>query len=142
MERIGGWRPGGVRRVLIDPGLKGGDPQLEGLDHGEDGRLDIGRRLGPEVIRQWRLGTHPIWCNRPVPKAQALTDRERLRSPISASTASWMARSRSSISACFSGETGAVDMGGSTKVAGFPATIADRPALYKDSTNFRDAHRM
>ena len=79
VERLGGWRLGGVRGVLVEPGLEGGDPLLEGLDQGEDGRLDIGGRLGPEVVRQWWLGAHAIWCNRPRPRAQAPTGRERLR---------------------------------------------------------------
>ena len=72
VERLGGGRPGGVRRVPIDPGLEGGDPLLEGLDQGEDGRLSIGRDLDPEVIGQWRLGTHAIWCNRPSPRRKTL----------------------------------------------------------------------
>ena len=87
VERLGGGRLGGVRGVLVEPGFEGGDPLLEGLDQGEDGRLGIGRDLGPEVIRQWRLGTHAIWCNRPRPRAQAPTGRERLRRSMAATSA-------------------------------------------------------
>ena len=64
----------------MDPGFEGGDPPLEGPDQREDGRLGIGRDLGPEFVRRWRLGTHAIWCDRPRPRAQDPTDRERLRS--------------------------------------------------------------
>jgi len=35
-----------------------------------------------------------------------------------------------------------VGMGGLRLGVGFPATIADCPVVYKDSTNFRDAHRI
>src|SRR5262249_9338631 len=60
----------------------------------------------------------------------------------SASTASWMARARSSTSACLSGGEGAEGMGDSSSGLGFSSTRPANPLMYKDSTNFQDAHRL
>lgn len=73
MERIGAWRLGGIRRVLVEPDRECGDPLLEGMDQDKDGRLGIRRDLGPEFVRQWWLAVHSIRCNRPRSRAQAST---------------------------------------------------------------------
>jgi hypothetical protein len=74
--------------------------------------------------------------------ASSVVARLAASSLISASTASRIALTRSSTSACFSDDRGVDGMMDSASRTRFSSTRPAIPLVYKNSTNFQDAHRQ
>src|SRR5262249_49883743 len=73
--------------------------------------------------------------------ASSVVMRLAASSSISAATASWISRASRSTSACFSGGTGVEGMMDSSSGLGILLARHASLLVYKNSTNFQDAHR-